>query len=175
MKLCTLVALVALVPGLALAASPEEPVKRIIDITTARWASDAAETPDYFDALDRDFSATFASAYREAAKHPAFDDPESGPFDYDVITASQDGCPLKDVKIATGAEKAGMTEVTASFKLWSCAPDAESQARINEVRFDVVTENGKPVIADVHRFSEGKWDSLVEEMKAIANPAPSEQ
>jgi hypothetical protein len=175
MKRYTFAALLTLLPGLALAASPDEPVKRIMDITAARWASDAAEAPDYFDALDRDFNATFAAAYREAAKHPAYDDADSGPFDYDVITSSQDGCPLKDIKIAAGAEKAGVTEVTASFKLWSCAPDAETQGQVSEVKFDVVTENGKPVISDIHRLSEGKWDSLVEEMKVIANPAPAEQ
>lgn len=36
---------------------------------------------------------------------------------------------------------------------------------ISELKFDVVTEGGKPVIADVHRLSEGKWNTLLGEMK----------
>ena len=154
----------SLLPAAAFAQSAADPVNRIMDIAKARWQSTEGMTPDYFDGLDEDFTKAFAATYREAAKYPAYDEGDS-PFDYDVITSSQDGCPLKDVTVSPQGEKDGVTVVDVSFKLWTCAPDAESQARVNEVRFDVVTENGHLLIADIHRLSEGKWDTLVGEMK----------
>jgi hypothetical protein len=154
----------AAMPLAAYAAGPADPVERILKITEARWASTEGDVPDYFDALERDFSKDFAAVYREAQKYPVFDGSDT-PFDYDVITSSQDGCPLKDLTVSPEGEKAGVTVVGVTFKLWTCAPDAESQARVNELKFDVVTEGGKPVIADIHRLNEGKWDSLVAEMK----------
>ena len=62
-------------------------------------------------------------------------------------------------------EKDGVTVVAVRFKLWTCAPDAESQAKVNELKFDVVMEDGKPVISDIHRLTDGKWDTLVGEME----------
>lgn len=164
MKALAMALAVALLPLMAHAQSPAEPVNRIIDVAKARWESTEGPTPDYFDGLDEDFSEGFAATYREAAKYPAYEEGHS-PFDYDVITSSQDGCPLKDVIVSPQGEKDGVHVVAVSFKLWTCAPDADSQAKVNELRFDVVMENGKLLISDVHRLSEGKWDSLVAEMK----------
>ncbi|RYE51208.1 MAG: hypothetical protein EOP18_12455 [Rhizobiaceae bacterium] len=153
-----------LLPSVAFAQAVTDPVNRIMEIAKARWETTEALTPDYFDGLDEDFTKGFAEVYRGAAKYPAYDEGDS-PFDYDVITSSQDGCPLKDVSVSPDGEKEGVTTVAVSFKLWTCAPDAESQAKVNTLRFDVVMENGKPLIADIHRFNEGKWDTLVGEMK----------
>jgi hypothetical protein len=44
-------------------------------------------------------------------------------------------------------------------------PDPKEQAKVSELKFDVVMEDGKPVISDIHRFNDGKWDTLVGEMK----------
>ena len=159
----TLLAVTA-IPAISFAQSATDPVNRIMDIAKARWQTSEGPAPDYFDGLDEDFSKAFAATYREAAKYPAYEEGDS-PFDYDVITSSQDGCPLEDIKVSPDGEKDGVTVVAVSFKLWACAPDAESKARINEIRFDVVTENGKPLISDVHRLFEGNWDTLVGEMK----------
>lgn len=164
MKLFALALTAALLPAAAFAQSAADPVNRIMEVAKARWQSTEGMAPDYFDGLDEDFSKAFSTVYREAAKYPAYDEGDS-PFDYDVITSSQDGCPLKDVTVSPEGEKNGVTVVAVSFKLWTCAPDAESQAKVNELKFDVVTENGKPLISDVHRLSEGKWDTLLGEMK----------
>lgn len=163
---------VAALPFGALAQSSDitAPVSRIMKVTEARWAAADGDAPDYFDNLDTDFSTEFAAAYREATKFPAYDGGDS-PFDYDVITSSQDGCPLKDLKLSPE----GNTTVAVSFKLWTCAPDAESQARVTEIRFNVVTENGKPVIADISRQSEGKWDSLLAEMRETVRLGKEQQ
>lgn len=154
-----------LLPVCAHAASPADPVKSVMDIAVGRWVENGT-AGDYFDQpyLDRDYSKAFVAAYHAAEKYPAYDEGTS-PFDYDVITSSQDGCPLKDLKIAAGEEKAGVTTVNVSFRLWDCAETAEEKARVNELHFDVITENGKPVIDDVHRLFEGKWDSLKGELQ----------
>jgi hypothetical protein len=164
MKSFTLALVAFLLPISAHAQSAIDPVARIMKVAEARWATAEGGTENYFDNLDRDFSKDFATVYREAAKFPAYDGGDS-PFDYDVITSSQDGCPLKDMKISPAGEKDGVSVVGVSFRLMACAPDAESQAVVSELKFDVVTEGGKPVIADVHRLSEGKWNTLLGEMK----------
>jgi hypothetical protein len=170
MKKFSLAALALLVPLTAYAASAEDPVNHIMDIAKARWEENSSGG-DYFDqtTLGRDFSSTFVKAYEEASKFPAYDDGSSNPFDYDVITASQDGCPLKDVTVASEGAKDGVDVVNVSFKLWTCADSNDpSRDRVSQLKFDVITENGKPVIDDIHRQTEGKWDSLVAEMRAIA-------
>jgi hypothetical protein len=158
----------------AFAAGPEDPVRSLMDLSSALWSDDPkVEGQDYFDKdrIDTLYSKTFADAYREAAKHPLYDD-ASGPFGYDVITNGQDGCPLKDVTIANAGEKAGVTDIKVTFKLWTCYDDdPANKDKISEVHFDVITENGRPVISDIHRVTEGKQDSLLKEMQDIAkNP-----
>lgn len=164
MRLFALALTAALFPLAAHAQYAVDPVNRIMDVAKARWASVEGSGSDYFEKLDRDFSKSFAAVYREASKYPAYDDGDS-PFDYDVITSSQDGCPLKDITVSPASEKDGISVIDVRFKLWTCNTDAESLAKVNELKFDVVTEDGKPVISDIHRFQEGKWDTLVGEMQ----------
>jgi hypothetical protein len=154
----------------ALAADPQTPVKAVMDLAVALWNDDPkVEGQDYFDAsrLDTLYSKAFADAYREAAKHPIYDE-SSGPFGYDVITNGQDGCPLKEVNITTGAETAGVTDVKVTFKLMTCYDDDPNKDAVSEDHFDVITENGKPVISDIHRITDGKPDSLLKEMQDLA-------
>ena len=163
-------ALLLAIASPALAAGPEDPVRSVIDLATALWSDDPkVEGQDYFDKtrLETLYSKRFADAYREAAKHPLYDE-ASGPFGYDVITNGQDGCPLKDVAIANAGEKAGITDIKVTFKLLTCYDDDPNKDAVSEVHFDVVTENGRPVIADVHRVTDGKTDSLLKEMQDIA-------
>lgn len=166
MKKIALTVIAALLPLSAYAASAADPVQRIIDLAKATWATtENNNTPGYFDQLDRDFSKSFAKVYREATKYPALDGSDS-PFDYDVITSSQDGCPLQDIGVKSEDEKDGMTVVDARFRLMACFDEAAQKAKFNELKFDVITEDGKPVINDIHRKTDdGKWDSLVAEMK----------
>jgi len=164
MKFLAIVVTAALIPFAARAESAVDPVNRIMDVAKARWESTESPTGDYFENLDRDFSTRFAAVYREAQKFPAYDGSDY-PFDYDVITSSQDGCPLKDLTVSPQGETDGVSVVAVRFRLWTCAPDAESQAKVNELRFDIVMEDGKPVISDIHRLTEGNWDTLVGEME----------
>jgi hypothetical protein len=163
--------LTAALSGQAFAAAPEEPVKAVMDLATALWSDDPkADGQDYFDKtrLNTLYSKAFVDIYHQAAKFPIYDDSD-GPFGYDVITNGQDGCPLKDVVIAPGATANDLTDVKVTFKLWTCIDDGSvDKNSVSEVHFDVVTEDGKPVIADIHRKGDdGKLDSLVKEMQDI--------
>lgn len=169
MKRLALAALMTFAPLAASAESAIDPVTRVMDVAKGRSES-MGGTEGYFDHLERDFSASFIKAYRAAQKYPAYDGNDY-PFDYDVITSSQDGCPLEDVSVSPGAGNV----IDVSFRLWGCVPDEESRKKVSELKFDVVTENGKPVIADIHRLSEGKWDSLVAEMQEIVRLGESQQ
>lgn len=162
--------LLLLVGSPAFAADPQDPVKSVMDLAVALWNDDPkVDGQDYFDKtrIDTLYSKSFADAYREAAKHPIYDE-ASGPFGYDVITNGQDGCPLKEVNIANQGDKAGVTDIKVTFKLWTCYDDDPNKNSISEVHFDVITENGKPVISDIHRITDGKPDSLLKEMQDIA-------
>ncbi|MFM2282141.1 MAG: hypothetical protein RLZZ444_4372 [Pseudomonadota bacterium] len=159
----------------ALAAGPEDPVIAVMDVAKALWSDTATEGMDYFEPsrLDTLYSKAFAQAYREAAKYPIYDE-GGGPFGYDVITNGQDGCPLKDVTISKAGEKAGVTDVKVTFKLWTCVEDGSAvKDEVSEVHFDVIEENGRPVIADIHRLTEGTSDSLLKEMQDIAKEGAS--
>lgn len=149
------------------AAGPDEPVKAVMDLATALWSDKPPQNQDYF---DKDhiglFSKDFVTAYRETEKYPIYD--EGGtPFGYDVITNSQDGCPLKDVTITVGAAAATTTDVKVTFKLMTCYTDDPGKDTVSEVHFKVVIEDGKSVISDIDRIIDGKPASLMAEMKDI--------
>lgn len=173
------IALAALLAGAVPAlAAPDEPVRTIMDLASALWSDKPPENQDYF---DKDhitlFSKDFVAAYRETEKYPIYDEGGS-PFGYDVITNSQDGCPLKDVSITPGTEAAGMTDIKVTFKLMSCYAEDPAKDALSEVHFKVVMEDGKSVISDIDRIIDGKPVSLLAEMKEIVRTgqeAPTDQ
>ncbi len=149
------------------------PVKQVMDMTAYNWKTVDAEWKFIFDApsLDTLYSKRFQDAYKEAAKHPAYDsgnDEPGDPFGYDVVTNSQDGCPLEDVKIVPGPAKDGKTDVVVTFKMWTCIDEAQIKNSVSEVHFDIVMEGGKPVIDDIHHVADGERDSIMAEMQALA-------
>lgn len=168
--------IVLLASGLAtnvFAADVTDPVKQVMDMTKFNWESVDQEWKYIFDKdpLSKLYSKRFQDAYKEASKHPAYDTENNqpgDPFGYDVITNSQDGCPLQNIKITPAAPQNGVTEVKVSFKMWTCIDDAQIKDGISEVSFDIITENGKTVIDDIHRIGDGEKDSLLAEMQAIA-------
>lgn len=164
--------------GMALAmstsalAGPEEPVTGIMDLATAMWSEKAPEGADYF---DKDhiglFSKDFRAAYDEAKKFSYLEG--GGVFDYDVITSSQEGCPLEDVSISPGAAHGETTVVKVTFKLMACYETDPDKDALSELHFKVVTEDGKSAIADIDRIIDGKPMSLVSEMKDMAKEGAS--
>lgn len=170
MKKTALAFALCLLPGLAQAADMTAPVKAIMDQVVANWAENAGEGQfqDYFDAADlaANYSRAFVAAYRQAEKFPAYEEGAS-PFDYDVITDSQDGCPIAELKIAPGAEKDGVTDVGVTWKFWTCSDDESQKDDVSEVHFSVIVEDGKPVISDIIRKREDDSRSLLWEMTDI--------
>ena len=172
MRMLPLTVFATAISSFAFAADVTEPVKQVMDMTKFNWESVDQEWKYIFDkeTLPKLYSKRFQDAYKEASKHPAYDteNNEPGdPFGYDVITNSQDGCPLQDIKIAPAAAQDGKTEVKVSFKMWTCIDDAQIKDGVSEVSFDIITENGKTVIDDIHRIADGEKDSLLAEMQAI--------
>lgn len=159
-----------LLAGVAKAADPVDPVRQIMEYTKANWSGEDGTGKDYFDPslLDTLYSRRLSTLYREAAKYPVFGDEGGSPFDYDVITSSQDGCPLEDVTIAPGKTANGATDVAVSFKLMACFEGDPIKDTVSTVHFTVIEEGGRPVIDDVLRAGDGEPLSLAEEMKVIA-------
>lgn len=173
MRTLPLALALSLVSTFVSAADVTDPVKEVMKITEDNWNTVDADWKYIFDPepLARLFSKKFQSAYAEASKHPAYetDNNQPGdPFGYDVITSSQDGCPLKDNTMTVGPVSKGVTDVKVTFKQWACIDDTEMKDSVSEVHFDVIQENGKPVIDDIHRVTDSERDSLVEEMQVLA-------
>lgn len=163
----------SLISTFAAAADATDPVRQVMKVTEDNWNTVDSEWKYIFDAdpLARLFSRKFQTAYAEAAKHPAYETENNqpgDPFGYDVITSSQDGCPLQEVTTNSAPGANGMTDVTVTFKMWTCVDEADVKDSVSEVHFDVIDEDGKPVIDDIHRVADGERDSVVEEMQSIA-------
>lgn len=159
-------------PVLAGTPDPLVPVREVMDVTVANWSDSVEEWKGIFEdgRLDRLYSKELQALYKQASEKAAkiFESAEPvDPFDYDVVTNSQDGCPLQDVKIALAGEKDGVADVQASFRLWSCEENEDTKNLVTEVHFDVVQEDGKTVIRDIHHIQDGERDSVIEELKAI--------
>jgi hypothetical protein len=171
-------ALIALALPAAAHADPLEPVNDVMNVARQLWSGNAPDELDYFDAerIGRDYSAALIDTYKQARKNPVFGlepgQTEGSPFDYDIIANSQDGCPLEDIKTAITGEANGVTTVTATFKLWACSEDPAERETLNEVRFEIIEENGRPVINDIKRMYDGDALSLMEEMTEIAKGEP---
>jgi hypothetical protein len=165
--------LVFLASSCAFAADATSPVRQVMDITVKNWSGEQEEWKYIFDEdmLNSLFSKRFVETYHQAAKKPAYDteNNEPGdPFGYDVVTSSQDGCPIQELAIAPAQPKdGGVNDVKVSFKLWSCMDENDMKNMVNEVHFDVIEVNGKPVIDDIHRVGDDGTDSLVVEMDGI--------
>lgn len=162
-----------LVSTIVSAAEPTDPVKEVMKITEDNWNTSDSDMKYLFEAdpLARLFSKRFQTTYAEAAKHPAYDTDNNqpgDPFGYDVVTASQDGCPLQDIKMTSKPGAKGGTDVQVTFKQWACLDDTEMKNSVSEVYFDVIQEDGKNVIDDIRRVTDGEKDSLFEEMQLIA-------
>jgi len=173
MRIILLTAAFGLVASLASAADPTDPVRKVMDVTIGNWGSAESEWSYIFDPtpLEQLFSRQFQAAYSEASKRPAYETEDGGPgdpFGYDVVTASQDGCPLEEVAVNAGPEQNGVTKVKVTFKLWRCLDQPELRESVNEVQFDVVAEDDRFVIDDIHRIGEEDQDSVLAEMRQLA-------
>ncbi|EJJ25122.1 hypothetical protein [Rhizobium sp. CF142] len=168
-----LVAALSFAPGLSLAADATAPVKEIMKDTQKNWAGENSDWIDIFEesTLGRLYSKDFGDKYKAAAQNPAADEDGISPFDYDVIVNGQDACPLQDLSIESGQPANGTTEVTAKFKAATCMEGTPNRDAFTTVRFEVIEENGKPVIDDIMiQGEEGQGPiSLKEAMVQIAN------
>ena len=176
MRILLLAAALAMTSSHASAGDAADPVREVMEVTVGNWANTDSEWSYIFgdEPLQRLFSRRFQAAYHEAAKRPAYDTDDGGPgdpFGYDVVTASQDGCPLEDVVIVDEGGQGETRDVTVTFKLWRCLDQAELRESVNEVHFDVVTEDGRFVIDDIHRVSAEERDSVLAEMSQLATEA----
>lgn len=158
--------------GPAFATDASTPVRAVMDLATALWSNADGDPGDYFDeAHIGNFSKTIRDLYKEALKKPAFDtdEGEGSPFDYDPIVLGQDGCPLEGLTLHTGEKNGAATDVVARFKRFSCMEDSSDEERnaVSELHFRVISEGGKPVIADVISGEGDDRHSLVDALKEI--------
>ncbi len=167
-----LVAGILAIAGPAHAADATAPVRAIMDVATALWSGTEGDPGDYFDyAHIGNFSKSIRTLYTKALKHPAFDteEGEGSPFDYDPIVLGQDGCPLEGLTLQAGKADGGATDVVARFKRFTCMDGSSDEERnaVSELHFRVVSESGRPVIADVVTGEGDDRHSLADALKEI--------
>lgn len=156
----------------AMAFSPQEPVKTLVDATVENWAGTNEEFKYVLDDayLNSVYSKAFAKAYRDAGKklsQDAGEGEEYPPFGYDIITNSQDGCPLQDVKTDKVTPKDKGAEVIVSFKHYACMGDEADYQIRSVVHFDVIEEDGKAVIDNIRHKTDEGFQSLRGELDDI--------
>ena len=164
------------VSAAAQAADATEPVREIMAVVTANWQAAGTDTdtpPDYVDyfndgLLGRLYSRDFVAKYREAAQYPAYEGGTS-PFGYDVIAMGQDGCTIKDLAIAAEAPAGGKVPVTATFDNTHCFDGLSENLKPAKVTFEMMEEDGRPVIDDILRHYEDGDLSLKDEMAEIVS------
>ena len=169
-RLAGLVLAGLLAAGPAFAADPTAPVVEVMKLTQSNWADDGSDFQPLFsdERLAQLYSRDFQALFAEASKS-AFASEAGTPFDYDVIVNAQDGCPLKDIAIAAEPDAGPPSVVVARYKFLTCFGSEPEYQAISETRFDVVEENGRAVIDDIHTADgDGGFGSLKDEMKAIA-------
>lgn len=155
-------------PGAAFAADVTAPVREIMKITESNWSDSGAEYQDIFDGsrLRMLFSSDFAARY-DKAMQGEYARESGSPFDFDVIVNGQDGCPLKNVTIAAAPAQGAVTEVTARFQAMTCFGQETDYQGYNETRFNVIVENGKPVVDDIVLSMDGAPFSIKGELEAM--------
>jgi len=141
----------------SMAADMLAPVKTIMGIAEGRWlAENPRDDRFYFDddVFPVLYSKDFAAHYLEAANHPALDDGTNNPFDYDVVTGGQDGCPLDDIQYKENPAEFGKTRINVTYKWKKCDGFEDAADTEHKVDFIVVVEDGKPVIDDILSFNQ---------------------
>ncbi|TCU17563.1 hypothetical protein EV130_11611 [Rhizobium azibense] len=169
-KIALLLLAVAGLPAVCNGAEITAPVQEIMDATVKNWSGNDTGWIDIFapPTLDKLYSKDFVAKYLEALKHPAMEEGIS-PFDHDVIVNAQDACPLQDLTLTPQGAAEGRQEIVVRFRKMACGIGPEAQT-ISTVRFEMVTDGGKPLIDDIMMESAGPKElrSLKAEMVTIA-------
>lgn len=137
--------------ALAATTDPMVPVKAVVKMAEASFNENAEVDPEAADylsqkALKENFSAAFIDEFERGLKKAQENDE---PFiDYDPVSGGQDSCPLKDVTYSAPVEKDGAYDITIHFKSIYCFGD-EFADEVDQTRFHVIIENGKPLIDDI--------------------------
>lgn len=81
MRILLLAAALAMTSSHASAGDAADPVREVMEVTVGNWANTDSEWSYIFgdEPLQRLFSRRVQAAYREAAKHPAYDPDDGGP------------------------------------------------------------------------------------------------
>lgn len=153
----------------AFAAEPTEPVREVMAVTENNWAEGASDYEPLFSdkRLSRLFSADFQTLYAEAMETPYAAEAGS-PFDYDVVTNAQDGCPLENVMISPPTRDGAATHVTVEFQSFACMGEADEYQIFSTARFTLVEEDGVARIDDILATNpDGIAISAKEQLRAV--------
>jgi hypothetical protein len=167
MKFTTAFVLAMALPLTSLAADFEGPVKKVMEITRLRWDKGSTTDRFYFDPdlFPSLYSKDFVEHYQEASHFPALDDGTNNPFDYDVITGGQDGCPLNTITYKVNPAKFGKVRVNVTFTVEPCDGFDIDPESTSSVDFIMVEEGGKPVIDDILRMN-AEFKTVSDSLKA---------
>ncbi|MEP4769446.1 MAG: RICIN domain-containing protein [Roseibium sp.] len=138
---------------------PTVPVREMLAVTSHNFSSpDVDQLESYFSdkRLERLYSEDLASFYDRALKTKWARQMGGVVPDYDIITNSQDGCPLENLTIETEQPFETSWDVTVHFQFQTCWGD---QAR-SKVVFLIVEEDNQPVIDDIFTYENGNSQSL---------------
>jgi hypothetical protein len=167
--------LAALLLGAALpahAADVTGPVRELMNAASANWSEEGGDE-DYTseDRMARLYAPDFARVIEEAVGHASRLNKDTV-LGFDMITGSEDGCPLKGVKIAQQKPEADFIPVFVEFKPFTCLKGSPKRNMLMKVLFMMGEYDGVYKIDEIFRTVRGnEVISLSTEFKAVTTSA----
>lgn len=167
--------LVALLLGAALpayAADVTGPARELMNAATVNW-SDAGGDEDYTseERMGRLYAPGLAAVIEEAVGHASRLNKDTV-LGYDMITGSEDGCAIKDLKITQQKPEPDFIPVIAEFKPFTCLKGDSRRKMVMKVLFMMGEYDGVYKIDEIFRtVRDNEVIAVSDEFNAVTTAA----
>lgn len=142
-------------PVSAAAFDPEAPVKEILSIAQNNFSVPfTGVTIDYFaeGRLERIYSKDLIGFYKRAIKTEAARQMGGRAPDFDILTGTQDACPLENITLKTDRPFESSWDVSVTYQYQVCW----GNPALAKTDFIIIEEGGQPVIDDIFTYDEAE-------------------
>lgn len=142
-------------PAPSVAFDPEEPVREIISIAESNFSVPFPGVMiDYFakGRLERIYSKDLIGFYKRAIKTEAARQMGGRAPDFDILTGTQDACPLENISLKTEKPFESSWDVSVTYQYQACW----GNPALTKTDFIIIEEGGQPVIDDIFTYDEAE-------------------
>jgi hypothetical protein len=148
------------------------PVRELMKAAATNWSEEGGDE-DYTseDRMSRLYAPSMASIIEEAVGHASRQNKETV-LGYDMLTGSDDGCPLQGLKITQKKPEADFIPVFVEFKPFTCLKANPKQNMLMQVLFMMGEYDGVYKIDEIFRTVKGnEVISVSDEFSAVTTAA----